>query len=396
MDKIRNIDVFLLGKEITEAKWASLMVLVRVTTDDGKVGWGETVTALRANAVVNMVKSVSRVFIGKDVFNVEKNRLEWYKHDFNLSISLESTTALSAIDIASWDIIGKEFGAPLYKLLGGKTRDEILVYANGWYANCVTPEDFAEKAKDVVRRGYKALKFDPFGPHFDNISKNGLKLAEERVKAVREAVGDDVDILIEHHGRFNVTSAIEIAKRLEKYNPLFMEEPVHPEDIEGLRRYRQMTKLKVALGERIITKAHALQFMKEGLVDFLQIDLYRIGGITEAKKVSGMAEAFDVLMAYHNAQGPILNAATLQLDAVIPNFLIQESFYDWFPQWKRDLIYDGTPVENGYAKVPEKPGIGVEVNEKIIEESLVKGGEEYFNENEPLWVVKGTWKDPTA
>lgn len=396
MDKIRNIDVFLLGKEVTEAKWASLMVLVKVTTDDGKVGWGETVTALRANAVVNMVKSVSRVFIGKDVFNVEKNRLEWYKHDFNLSISLESTTALSAIDIASWDIIGKEFGAPLYKLLGGKTRDEILVYSNGWYANCVTPEDFAEKAKDVVRRGYKALKFDPFGPHFDNITKKGLKLAEERVRAVREAVGDDVDILIEHHGRFNVTSAIEIAKRLEKYNPLFMEEPVHPEDIEGLRRYRQMTRLKVALGERIITKAHALQFMKEGLVDFLQIDLYRIGGITEAKKVSGMAEAFDVLMAYHNAQGPILNAATLQLDAVIPNFFIQESFYDYFPQWKRDLIYNGTPVENGYAKVPEKPGIGVEVNEKIIEESLVKGGEEYFNENEPLWVVKGTWKDPTT
>lgn len=394
MDRIKNIDVYLLGKEVTEAKWASLMVLVKVTTDDGKVGWGETVTALRANAVVNMVKNISRVFIGKDVFNVEKNRLEWYKHDFNLSISLESTTALSAIDIASWDIIGKEFGAPLYKLLGGKTRDKILVYANGWYANCVKPEDFAEKAKDVIKMGYKALKFDPFGPHFDTITKDGLRIAEERVKAVREAVGDDIDILVEHHGRFNVNSAIEIAKRLEKYNPLFMEEPVHPEDIEGLRRYREYTKLRVALGERIITKQHALQFMKEGLVDFLQVDLYRIGGVTEAKKVSGIAEAFDVLMAFHNAQGPILNAVTLQLDSVIPNFLIQESFYDWFPQWKRDLIFNGAPIESGYAKVTEKPGIGVDVNEKIVEDSIVKG-EEYFNEQEPLWVVKGTWKDPT-
>jgi len=148
---------------------------------------------------------------------------------------------------------------------------------------------------------------------------------------VREVMGEEGEILIEHHGRFNYQAAIKIAKALEKYNPLFMEEPVHPEDLEALRKYRRRTKLKVALGERIITKQAALQFLKEGLVDFLQIDLYRIGGITEARKVTAMAEAFGVEMAYHNAQGPILNAATLQLDAAIPNFLIQESFYDFFP-----------------------------------------------------------------
>ncbi|MEM0362304.1 MAG: mandelate racemase/muconate lactonizing enzyme family protein [Sulfolobaceae archaeon] len=392
MTKISEIEAYILGKEVTSAQWASLMVLVKVTTEDGKVGWGETVSALRAEAVVNFVKKINKILKGKDVFDVEKNRLEWYKHDFNMSISLESTTAYSAIDIASWDIIGKELGAPIYKLLGGKTRDKIPVYANGWYQNCVTPEDFAEKAKEVVKKGYKALKFDPFGPHFDNITKEGLDIAEKRVKAVREAVGDYVDILIEHHGRFNANSAIMIAKRLEKYNPLFMEEPVHPDDIEGLRKYRQSTSLKIALGERIISKNIALYFMKEGLVDYLQADLYRIGGITEAKKVVSIAETFDVLMAFHNAQGPILNSATLQMDAYIPNFLIQESFYDWFPQWKKDLIYNGTPVENGYALIPEKPGIGVDVNEKMIDELKVKG-EEYFNPEEPVWVVKGTWKD---
>ncbi|BFH74834.1 mandelate racemase/muconate lactonizing enzyme family protein [Sulfurisphaera javensis] len=391
MTKISSVEAFLLGKEIISAKWASLMVLVRVTTTDGKVGYGETVSALRAEAVLSFINKIDKVMKGRDVFDLEKNRMEWYKQDFNMAISLESTTAFSAFDIASWDIIGKEFEVPIYKLLGGKYRDRIPLYANGWYQNCVTPEEFVEKAKDVVRKGYKALKFDPFGPYFDIIDKKGLKEAEERVKAVREAVGDDVDILIEHHGRFNVDSAIMIAKRLEKYNPLFMEEPVHPDDIEGLRKYRENVKLKVALGERIITKTQALQFLKDKLVNCLQIDLSRIGGVTEARKVVGMSEAFDVLMAFHNAQGLILNAVTLQLDASIPNFLIQESFYEWFPSWKIDLIKNSTPVENGEAIIPEKPGIGVDINEKLIEELKVEK-ELYSYSEEPLWVVKGTWR----
>ena len=391
--KIKEIEPILLtSKEKGSATWASTMILVRVVTDNGMVGYGEAVPTLRVISVYNAIKQVAKGYLGKEVEEPEKNYQEWYKQDFYLARSFESATAVSAIDIASWDIIGKELGAPIYKLLGGKTRDKIPVYANGWYQNCVTPEDFAEKAKEVVKKGYKALKFDPFGPYYDWIDEKGLKESEERVKAVREAVGDYVDILIEHHGRFNANSAIMIAKRLEKYNPLFMEEPVHPDDIEGLRKYRQSTSLKIALGERIISKNIALYFMKEGLVDYLQADLYRIGGITEAKKVVSIAETFDVLMAFHNAQGPILNSATLQMDAYIPNFLIQESFYDWFPQWKKDLIYNGTPVENGYALIPEKPGIGVDVNEKMIDELKVKG-EEYFNPEEPVWVVKGTWKD---
>lgn len=390
MSAISEIEAYILGGQVASAQWASTMVLVKVTTANGEVGWGETISGFRSKAVVELVKKIEKVLRGKDVFNVERNRLEWYKHDFNISISLESATALSAVDMASWDIIGKELGAPVYKLLGGETRREVPVYANGWYQDCVTPEDFAERAKDVVKRGYKALKFDPFGDYFDSIDEKGLRQAEERVKAVREAVGDEVEIFIEHHGRFNAISAIKIAKVLERYNPGFVEEPVHPEDLEGLRRYKRATSLRIALGERVITKNHALELMKEGLVDFLQVDLYRIGGITEAKKVSAIAEAFDVLMAFHNAQGPILNAATLQLDAVIPNFYVQESFYDWFPQWKRDLIYDGTPVEGGRAKVPNKPGLGVDVNERLVEELRTEA--DFFNAEEPMWVVKGTWR----
>jgi galactonate dehydratase len=390
MTNIKNIDIYELGQEKGSATWASTMILVKVTTDDGYVGYGEAVPTLRVLPVIESLREISRVYIGKDPFNVEKNRREWYKHDFYNAQSFESTTALSAVDIASWDIIGKALKTPVYKLFGGEYRSRIRAYANGWYDNCVTPEQFAVKAKEWTSKGYTALKFDPFGSYFDYIDERGLAEAEARVKAVREAVGDKIELLIEHHGRFNVNSAIMIAKRLESLNILFAEEPVHPEDIEGLKKYRKATSLRVALGERIINKVQALQYMRENVVDFLQLDITNSGGITEARKIVGMAEAFGIEMAFHNAFGPIQNAATLQMDASIPLFLVQESFYDVFPQWKRDLIFNSTPVENGHFSLSSKPGIGVEINEKIIEKYSVKG-QEYFNPEEPVWVVNGTW-----
>lgn len=237
--KIQEITPYVLtSKEKGSATWASMMVLVKVVTSNGMIGYGEAVPTLRVNTVFSAIQQVSKGFLGKDTDNIERNYHEWYKQDFYLSRSFESATAVSAIDIALWDLVGKEVGAPLHKLLGGKFREYVPVYANGWYKDCVTPEDFAREAKNVTRMGYKALKFDPFGPYYDWIDERGLVESEERVKAVREAVGDEVEILIEHHGRFNANSAIEIAKRLSKYRPLFMEEPVHHEDIEGYRKYR--------------------------------------------------------------------------------------------------------------------------------------------------------------
>jgi galactonate dehydratase len=149
----------------------------------------------------------------------------------------------------------------------------------------------------------------------------------------------------------------------------------------------------VAIGERILSKAQALIYLKERLADFLQIDLYRVGGITEGRKMCALAETFDVDMAFHNAHGPILNATSMQLDTSIPNFSIQECFYDWYPSWKRDLVYNGAPVENGYVSTLEKPGLGVEVDERVLEENKLKTGEELISRDEPLWVVKGTWRD---
>ena len=342
--------------------------------------------------MIQSIREVWRVYRGRDPFDTEANVREWRKHDFYLPVSFESTTALSAFDIACWDIIGKSLGVPIHRITGGLFRRRVRNYINGWYSGCVTPEDFASTARSWARRGYTAFKFDPFGASYDYIDRAGLELAYERVRAVRDATGGRAELLIEHHGRFRPNSAIMIARRLSEFDPLFMEEPVHPEDIQGLRKYRRMTGVRIALGERLLTKERAAHLLSGGLVDFLQVDITNIGGVTEARKVCAIAEASGVEMAFHNAFGPIQNAVTLQLDASIPNFLIQESFYDVFPEWKRLVVKNQTPVVGGHTAVPDRPGIGVEVDESVLRERRVKG-QESFNPDEPVWVVKGTWRD---
>lgn len=392
--KITDIDVFQLGQASGAggATWASNSIILRLTTSDGLQGYGEAVPTLRVQPVIRSLHEVARVYKGKDPLDVEANIHEWHKQDFYLPFSFESTTALSAFDIACWDIIGKHYGAPIHELIGGTFRSEVEHYSNGWYDDCVSPEDFAEKAAKFTAMGYRGLKFDVFGAYYDYIDERGLDIAHARVKAVKDATPEHTRLMIEHHGRFNPNSAIMIGRRLEEFDPFFMEEPVHPEDLEGLRKYRSAVDLRVALGERILTKEQAAYVMSNDLTDFLQPDITNIGGVTMAKKVCAIAEAYGVEVAFHNAFGPIQNAVTIQLDAAIPNFLVQESFYDVFPQWKRDLIRGGTPVVNGRTRVPDKPGLGVEVDERVLEEHKAEG-QEYFNPDEPVWSVKGTWRN---
>ncbi|MDE1853343.1 MAG: mandelate racemase/muconate lactonizing enzyme family protein [Thaumarchaeota archaeon] len=391
--KITDFDIFTLGEPARAggATWAGISIVLRLTTSDGLVGYGEAVPTLRVRPVVESLKEVGRLYKGKDPSELELNQHEWHKHDFYLPVSFESTTALSAFDIACWDIIGKHHGVPIHKLMGGSFRKSVRLYSNGWYSECVTPEQFAARAKKFAALGYTALKFDPFGRYYDWIDATGLDEAYDRVKAVKDATKGKVDLLIEHHGRFNPNSAIMAARKLGPLEPLFVEEPIHPDNIEGMRKYRASTEVRVALGERILTKEHAAYVCSNHLADFLQADITNIGGITQAKKVSAIAEAYGVEMAFHNAFGPIQNAATLQVDATIPNFLIQESFYDVFPEWKRKLIKGGTPVSKGRSEVPNRPGLGVEVDDRVLEEHTFEG-QETFDPDEPVWVVKDTWK----
>jgi gluconate/galactonate dehydratase len=395
--KISSYEVYEVGDKSKGggATWASTGIILKLVTSSGEVGWGEAVPTLRVLPVIESIREVGRVYAGRDSLNTESNLREWRKNDFYLPVSFESTTAVSAFDIACWDLVGKEFGAPLHKIIGGETRDKVRMYANGWYDDCVSPQDFATKAEKYVSEGYTGLKFDVFGEYYDYIDEEGVGVAKERIRAVKEASGDGVDLMIEHHGRFNPNSAIMIGKAVEKegFDPLFMEEPVHPEqDYEGLKKYRNEVGLRVALGERLLTTAEVAYIAQNRLTDFFQIDITNFQGVTGARKAAAIAEAYGCEMAFHNAFGPIQNAVTIQVDAAIQNFLIQESFYDFFPQWKRDLIYDETRVERGYTRVPSRPGIGVRVNEKILEEHKAEG-QGAFNPEEPVWVVKGTWKN---
>jgi gluconate/galactonate dehydratase len=396
--KISSFEIYELGeRQISSsdsAAWAAKTVVLKVVTSNGLVGYGESVPTLRVLPVIESLKEVGRAYVGKDPEDFEANQREWRMQDFYLSVSFESTTALSAFDIACWDIVGKQYGAPIYKLIGGKTRDKVRVYANGWYDDCITPQHFASKAKRNVERGYTGLKFDVFGAYYDYIDEKGLKVALERTRAVKDAAGDNVELMIEHHGRFNPNSAIIIGKAMEKekFDPLFMEEPVHPEDMDGLAKYRKEVHLKVAIGERLLTTEQVEYVARNRLANFLQVDITNFRGVTGALKAAKIAETNGIEMAFHNAFGTIQNAVTIQVDAAIPNFLIQESYYDFFPQWKRDLVNDQSKVESGYTKVPDRPGLGIEVNEKILESHRVEGPEE-FKADTPPWAIKGTWKN---
>lgn len=391
--KIKDIEILELGekgKEIS-SPWSSTILLVRLTSSDGQIGYGEAPTTLMTLPVLESMREVGRIFNGADFFNVEKNVKDFYRNSFYLSKSMEATSALSAFEIASWDLIGKEVGAPVYNLLGGEFNPKIRAYANGWYSDCITPDDFVEKGKEVMKKGFTAMKFDPFGDNYDKISKEGLRNARDIVGAMRSDLGEDVDLLIECHGRFSTRYAIKAGMALDEFEPLFMEEPVHPELEVGLPEFKRYVTTPVALGERLLNKTDFARYISEGLVDIIQPDLTNSLGILENKKTAAIAESFGVPVAFHNAFGPVQTAASLNVDATLPNFLIQESFEEFWPNWKKKLVKSGYKLENGYFKVSGKPGLGIEVDEKIIESNKVHGMEP-FDEKEPPWVVSGTFK----
>jgi L-alanine-DL-glutamate epimerase-like enolase superfamily enzyme len=389
MTKIKNIEIYELGEKGEKSSpWSSTIILLRLTTSDGQVGYGEAPTTLMTRPVYEQMKEVGRVFKDKEVEEVKRNYLDFYKHSFYLPVSMESTSALSAFEIASWDIIGKERGAPIYGLLGGKVREKVRAYANGWYDNCVSPDDFLGKAKNVERLGFGAAKFDPFGQNYDNIDGKGIKMAREIIETLQN--GTKLDLMIECHGRFSANSAINIVDAIEDLDPFFIEEPVHPDQLEGLARLRERTTAKIALGERVLNKNLFLPYFARNLVDVIQPDVTNVGGIMEAKDAATLASSFGAEVAYHNAFGPIQTAATLHLDYAIPNFLIQESFEKFWPKWKLNLLRSGYSLESGHFKLNGKPGLGIEVNEKILNDNRTEMMEP-FNDDEPSWVVKGTF-----
>jgi gluconate/galactonate dehydratase len=364
------------------------MVLVRIETSSGQVGWGEAPTTLMTLPVKESVKEVARFYEGQPLDDHHRCFSEYGRYSFYRTRSMESTSALSAVDIACYDLVGKELGAPIHALLGGALRESLRAYANGWYSDCIEPGEFATKAQGMVRRGFSALKFDPFGDQYTTLSSDGLAAASARVRAVRDAVGDTVDLLIEYHGRFLPEAAIRAGMELDQYHPRFMEEPVHPDLSDSLVEFRRKVRTPVALGERLLTPADFESFLRRGLVDILQPDITNSGGFTSGVEIGGVASALGAPVAYHNAFGPIQTAATLQLVSTLPTFFIQESFESSWPEWKQHLVR-GYQLEDGHFQVPSKPGLGIEIDERSLDKARSNAMEPIGPE--PPWVIAGTW-----
>ncbi|HLM92096.1 MAG TPA: mandelate racemase/muconate lactonizing enzyme family protein [Thermoplasmata archaeon] len=388
--KIRSVEPIEVAAPAGEASspWSSTVILVRVTTANGAVGWGEAPTTLMTAPVRESVREVARFYEGQELENHPAALRAFEVYSFYRSRSMEAMSALSAVDIACHDLVGHSLGAPISSLLGGAVRSRVRAYSNGWYSDCIEAEEFAEKAQAMVRTGFRALKFDPFGDQYRTLSPEGLGLAVDRVGAVREAVGEMVDLLIEYHGRFLPEAAIRAGRALDAFHPRFMEEPVLPELCDALRGFRRAVKTPVALGERLLCAADFESFLRRGLVDILQPDITNSGGFTYGREIAGVATAHGAPVAYHNAFGPIQTAATLQMDAVLPTFFLQESFEESWPEWKRSLVR-GYSIEGGEFSIPTKPGLGIEVNEKSVEKYRSDVMEPIGPE--PPWVIAGTW-----
>jgi galactonate dehydratase len=317
---------------------------------------------------------MGRYLIGKDPLDSEVLWTQLYQ-DVQARGGRLASTALSGVDIALWDLKGKILGQPVYRLLGGAQRRRIRVYANGWYTNPGSPEQNAEEAKKVVEMGYTALKFDPFGQHnYYTISLAEAQLAEDRVAAVREAVGPDVDILVEVHRRLAPMHAIKVAREIEKYNPFWYEEPVLADNLAELAETKRQINIPVVTGEALYTKYGFRVVFERRAADIINPDICNCGGILELKEIAAMAEPYDVVVSPHNYNSVTAGlAASLQICAHIPNFLILEYFVN-FTEVGDQVQTNPFKVENGYIRVPTGPGLSVDFDE----DALAKFGYQEF------------------
>lgn len=339
-------------------------VFVKVMTDSGLYGVGEATLEYREPTVVQAIMELERYLVGKAPHNIEAF---WHDacRDAYWRGGVVLMSALAGVEMALWDIKGKDLGVPVYKLLGGKVRDSVKCYANGWFAGAKTPEEFAEKAKIAVENGFSGLKWDPFGKAYLNIDPKSLNDALDCVAAVKDAVGDKVHLIIEGHGRFNVPTAVRIGNALEKFGILWFEEPIPPDDKKGIAWVRSKIATPVSGGERLYSRFEYADYLRMECADFWQPDVSHAGGIMEVRKIASMAEAHYIPVCPHNPSGPVANAATLQLAACTPNFYLLETMSSDIP-WRADVSTERVKFENSEMFIPDLPGLGIDINEEEI------------------------------
>jgi galactonate dehydratase len=350
-----------LTTHVVGTPWRNL-THVQVHTDEGLTGVGEARMLGHTNALLGYLSEAEHNHIaGSDPFDIEDLVRRMKYGDYGRAGEIVMS-GIACVEMACWDIVGKALGQPVWRLLGGKVRDRIKAYANGWYTVERTPEAFHAAARKVVERGYRALKLDPFGSGRFELDRAETLRSIALVEAVRDAVGPDVELLIEMHGRFSPATAIRLAALLAPYHPEWIEEPCPPENPKAMAKVAAHTTLPIATGERIHVRIEFRELFELQAVDIIQPDISHIGGIAETRKLAATAETHYVLVAPHNVGGPVLTAANLHLAACTHNFKIQEHFND-FADAAIKKVAPGLPeVVDGYFALPTAPGLGVELD----------------------------------
>jgi len=344
-------------------------LFVKVETDEGIIGWGEASLEWKTRGVAGCIEDIAPFIVGLDPTNIEHLYQVMTRQPFFRS-GVVGMSAISGIEMACWDIYGKATGLPVYKLLGGKVREKIRMYdhlgggeTDSLYHSIGDAEAMANKARLSIEAGYDAIKVLVV-PRTEPVEgQRVLQHAAALMEAIRLAVGEEVDIMVDFHGRTTPDMAVQYAKVLAPYRPYFIEEPCLPENVLGMVKVANMTDIPIATGERLSTRYQFRELLEKGACAVIQPDLCHCGGLWEARKIAAMAETYYVGVAPHNPLGPIATAAAIQFAACTPNWLIQESFRSDVP-WRNDVVNDPVIVRDGFVIPSDRPGLGIEVNER--------------------------------
>ncbi|MCH2249063.1 MAG: mandelate racemase/muconate lactonizing enzyme family protein [Cognatishimia sp.] len=375
-------------------------ILVKLRTDTGLVGWGECYAAsVGPEAMTHVIRDVfERHMQGENPEDIELMFRKVYSSGFTQRPDLTVMGAFSGLEIACWDILGKDRGRPVYALLGGKMNERLRAYTylyplpeHDINAFWTSPAMHAEAAADLLAQGYTAMKFDPAGPYTMRgghmPAMRDITMSEAMCQAIRGAVGDEADLLFGTHGQFTTAGAIRLGQALEKYSPLWFEEPIPPDNAREMATVAQAVRIPTATGERLTTKAEFADVLRLGAATILQPALGRVGGIWEAKKIAALAEVHNAQMAPHLYAGPVEWAANIHFGISIPNILMVETIETSF---HKDLIKGGIRVEDGFVHAPTEPGLGIEVDEDLARAHPFSGHDLHLNmQDDPCDYVNG-------
>jgi galactonate dehydratase len=375
--RITAIDTYIAGNP-----WKNWL-FAKVSTDEGIHGVGEGTLNYFAKTIEAAIHELTPLILGMDPFQVEIISQRLVRDVYSDGAQVQMC-AVAAIEIALWDIIGKATNQPIYNLWGGRCHEKLRAYANGWYRGPRTPESFAEKAKKVAGRGYTALKFDPFGSSWRTLSRYDFDLSVDIIRAVRDAVGPTVDLLIEGHSRFNVATAVEFSQAIHQFRPAWFEEPVPHTNINAMVEVARRSPVPIATGESLSNKQQFAELLKYDVVNILQPEPLNLGGLLPARIIAGMVDAHFGVIAPHSAQGPVCSAACAQLNASIPNFFIHEIFDEFNEPWEKQIVTHPIEVVNGYIEVSERPGLGLDLNIEEIQKHPYRQ-ENYLPLFKPGW-----------